>query len=399
MKKHRRGLKGRIKNALMIAPAALIGYLPQNAKAQSQSGLQIPIQKVERVESLVTQDTINIARYVPAEIKPASYSLLSANGLKVSLEDSLLIFRPFGTFNYQDNGLANVKFKVTPQNTDEFIEGNAVVYSSEREWKEESPDFNLDRIINFADFLAFVAAFRTSSSRHDLTGDGFVNFEDFLRFVEYFGRNIEIRNPDLEGQLEVEIEKNLDFERHYGLLAGNSWQRYWSAPFDSAIIFTGPARQKEEEIGKIPRTGQKPTETQIEWAKTALTETTHKVSGGFFKKDINFKLTDDLEEYIDAAINGTYPVRFYWDNTLSGDKRYAGSTALWPVPELEIKQAGVSVTTESDEATYNHEASNLTGMSDARDEDTWSITSRFTKVIQPDILDIAVGTAYYDKYR
>ena len=396
MKTHRRRLKGKIKNALMIAPAALIGYLPQNARAQSQSGLQIPIQKVEQVESLVTPDTINIARYVPAEIKPASYSLLSANGLKVSLEDSLLIFRPFGTFNYQDNGLANAKFKVTPQNTDEFTEGNAIVYSSEREWKEKSPDFNLDRIVNFADFLAFVAAFRTSSSRHDLTGDGFVNFQDFLEFVNYFGRYIEIRNPDLEGQLEVEIEKNLDFERHYGLLSRGG--RYWSAPFDSAAIFTGHSRQPGENSFREV-SGPKPTETQIEWAKTALTETVYKLSRGFFKKDIKFILTDNSEEFLDLILNKKCPVYFYWDNTLSGDPRYAGQTGLLPATEQEIKQVSISVTTESDEATYNHEASNLTGMSDARDEDTWSITSRFTKVIQPDILDIAVGTAYYDKFR
>ena len=77
------------------------------------------------------------------------------------------------------------------------LDGNTLVYESEEEWRNESPDFTLDKRVNFADFLEFVNAYGSNNERYDLNGNGKVDFEDFLEFVECFGRDIRIEEPQI----------------------------------------------------------------------------------------------------------------------------------------------------------------------------------------------------------
>jgi hypothetical protein len=49
-------------------------------------------------------------------------------------------------------------------------------------------DFDGNRIVDFADFLLFAAAFGGSDPDFDLTGDGRVDFSDFLEFAQQFGK-------------------------------------------------------------------------------------------------------------------------------------------------------------------------------------------------------------------
>ena len=62
--------------------------------------------------------------------------------------------------------------------------------SVERKWtvsKTLKGDFNNDGAVNFADFIAFAAAFGTESPKYDLDGTGLVDFQDFLIFAAHFG--------------------------------------------------------------------------------------------------------------------------------------------------------------------------------------------------------------------
>lgn len=89
---------------------------------------------------------------------------------------------------------------------------NVIVYKSEKEWKENSADFNLDKKVDFSDFFLFSDNFRTTNSRYDLNKDGTVGFDDFFLFADSFGKNIEIIPPQL-----ISTEANLQASSKEGI--------------------------------------------------------------------------------------------------------------------------------------------------------------------------------------
>ena len=67
--------------------------------------------------------------------------------------------------------------------------------------KTPTPDFDGNKQVDFADFLAFVARFGASrgdsnyDAKYDLDGDGTIGFEDFLIFTTrlwHFGVKIKL---------------------------------------------------------------------------------------------------------------------------------------------------------------------------------------------------------------
>jgi len=48
------------------------------------------------------------------------------------------------------------------------------------------PDYDLDGVVKFNDFIQFAAYYQASDRAADLNGDGLVNFDDFLVFTRSF---------------------------------------------------------------------------------------------------------------------------------------------------------------------------------------------------------------------
>ena len=59
----------------------------------------------------------------------------------------------------------------------------------------QTPDFNENGHVEFADFLLFARAFGSDDLSSDLNGDGLVNLPDFIVFIHAFGR--EVPEPNL----------------------------------------------------------------------------------------------------------------------------------------------------------------------------------------------------------
>ena len=62
--------------------------------------------------------------------------------------------------------------------------------------QDHNPDFNNSGVVDFPDFLLFVAGFGSRQGdekyddRFDLDGDGEIGFGDFVRFAENFGKTV-----------------------------------------------------------------------------------------------------------------------------------------------------------------------------------------------------------------
>jgi len=280
--------------------------------------------KIPQVESFIEPRKIDLSDYVKDLVfnDPITYSIVSTNGLAAKLvkndkgELSVIEYRPRGTFNKTDNGLAEL------------------VYRADKD-----------------------GAFA-------------------------------------EEKLEVEVGRDSEAMRHYAQLTRDAPDK-WEKPFD-VLVYTGPAKQSGDGIHPRTWTGPKITEQRKQYAIKAASETAHKLTSGFFKKNPNITLTDNPNELWDS-LKG---LDFYWDNSLPGG---GGATNYDRDSQGTIYGASIRLTTEatiiSPEWVYSHEIANAIGLSDARDEDNWSISSRRSTKSEPDPRDIFVGTAYYDAVR
>jgi len=278
--------------------------------------------KIPQVESFIELRKIDLSDYVKDLVfnDPITYSIVSTKGLIAKLvknekgELNTIEYRPRGTFNFSDNGLAELVFKADK------------------------------------------------------------------------------KGASAEERIEVEVTKDEEAMRHYAQLTRYAPKK-WEKPFEEVLIYTGPAKESRNDRHPSTWTGPKPTQQQVDWAKKASTETLYKLTSGFFKKDVKFILSNNPNEFWES----NYPLTFYWDNTLPGG---GGATDINLNDRRFITSADNIFTTESTiispEWVYSHEIANAIGLSDARDEDNWSISSRRSTKSEPDPKDIFVGTAYYD---
>ena len=108
------------------------------------------------------------------------------------------------TYAWQVNGVdfsetnPSLLFNIADASADDVIrvtvsDGSASLTQTWTITKALKGDFNADNEVNFADFLAFVNAFGTTSADAnfnaviDINGNGSVDFPDFLEFVRFFG--------------------------------------------------------------------------------------------------------------------------------------------------------------------------------------------------------------------
>ena len=199
------------------------------------------------------------------------------------------------------------------------------------------------------------------------------------------------KGASAEEKIEVEVERDGEAMRHYAQLTRDAPDK-WKGPFD-VLVYTGSAKQSGNGIHPRTWTGPKITEQRKQYAIKAATETAHKLTSGFFKRNPDITLTDNPDKFWDSRKG----IAFYWDDTLPGG---GGATSYDRDSQGFIYNASISLTTEttiiSPEWVYSHEIANAIGLSDARDEDNWSISSRRSTKPNPDPKDVFAGTAYYD---
>lgn len=75
--------------------------------------------------------------------------------------------------------------QLTKVYSDALMAGEIAVWAPQERVKDA--DFDNSGLIDFKDFLLFVAAFGGTDSRFDLFPDGQVNFADFVKFAKWFG--------------------------------------------------------------------------------------------------------------------------------------------------------------------------------------------------------------------
>ena len=276
--------------------------------------------RVNQVELMNNPRTIDLSSYItdPIYHDPISFSIVSANGLVAKLKEnekgelSVIEYRPRGTFNKTDNGLAEI------------------VYRADKE-----------------------GAFA-------------------------------------EEKLEVEVERDDRGMLLYNEATENTYGRKWSIPPSEIYIYIGRAKEKNDPIDPKLWTGTKPTQEQINMAVLA-TKKLHELTSGFFPKEPNIKIGDDIEKlYTDKDI-----IIWYWDNTIP----FTGATGVYNNGN-KIEAVSIQVKTNSTLPVYLHEIGDHgIGL------DHPNSFSGAETIFYPDLsknlqdfsdLDRFVATAYYD---